>query len=136
MNKDKLHEELTEMHIRAMYDFIYPIDYSPVHPTPTSIRCRKNNAFDMYRYDNVFNARIKQLVCETISIVDDYAKPEPSQCVKKASVEDVIKPPVGLTPKMIWRQRRRQDIVDAMKRYADVGKVIPSEWIQQLADLQ
>ena len=54
------------------------------------------------------------------------------QCVVRAQVE---KPPLGLTPRYMWISERKSDIIRAMDRYSSAGKVIPREWIEELANL-
>ena len=46
------------------------------------------------------------------------------------------KPPIGLRPKVINDQFRRVEVLDAMRRYADAGKSIPTAWVVELMDLQ
>lgn len=45
------------------------------------------------------------------------------------------KPPLGLRPKYVWLQERRDEIMDAMNRYSHAGKVVPVEWIEELKAL-
>lgn len=45
------------------------------------------------------------------------------------------KPPLGLTPKNIWKAHRKLEIIDAMKRYIVNGKNVPIEWIEELNEL-
>jgi hypothetical protein len=40
--------------------------------------------------------------------------------------------PIGLRPRFILDYSRRLEILEAMKRYADNGKVIPVEWVDEL----
>lgn len=44
-------------------------------------------------------------------------------------------PPLGLTPKTIWQTMRKEQIFEAMKRYAKEGKTIPKAWIEELEEL-
>lgn len=63
---------------------------------------------------------------------------------KQISVDDVAKfidevgadrPPLGLRPKFIANQPRAIEIIDAMKRYVEHGKLIPLDWINELIDI-
>ena len=45
------------------------------------------------------------------------------------------KPPIGLEPRYLWDGRRKVDICEAIIRYTQVGKKIPREWMDELADL-
>jgi hypothetical protein len=49
--------------------------------------------------------------------------------------ESVIKPPLGLTPKCIWRLQRVQDISEAIERYTAANKAIPLEWVEEFNSL-
>lgn len=42
------------------------------------------------------------------------------------------KPPLGLMPYWIFRGKRIYDIICAVKRYANYGKKIPGEWLEEL----
>lgn len=53
--------------------------------------------------------------------------------VKEPELE---RPPIGLAPAYIWKAQRVGDIFAAMVRYNEAGKVIPSAWINELAELQ
>ena len=48
------------------------------------------------------------------------------------------KPPIGLMPREIYERisecKRIDDIIDAMKRYANVGKTVPIEWVEELEE--
>ena len=48
------------------------------------------------------------------------------------------KPPTGLIPARFWRERvlqeRITEILAAMQRYSEARKVIPQEWIDELAE--
>lgn len=46
-----------------------------------------------------------------------------------------IKPPLGIEPKWLWRERRREDLIAAMERYAKVGVKIPQEWFDEYTEL-
>lgn len=46
-----------------------------------------------------------------------------------------IKPPLGIMPRSYWDGRRQHDITDAIKRYLQVGKKIPEEWIEEYNEL-
>ncbi|MFP3637802.1 hypothetical protein [Paraburkholderia sp. SIMBA_054] len=44
-------------------------------------------------------------------------------------------PPLGLRPRYIASEERAIEIVAACKRYDDAGKTIPSEWVEELTEL-
>lgn len=46
------------------------------------------------------------------------------------------KPPLGLTPKSVWDTHRLIEIKEAIKRYIEVNKPIPIEWIEEYNELQ
>lgn len=52
-----------------------------------------------------------------------------------AYTPDIQKPPIGLKPKNIHNEERRKEIISAMRRYDDAGMDIPSEWIEELLEL-
>lgn len=45
------------------------------------------------------------------------------------------KPPVGLMPRKIWLETRFKEILDAIKRYSDVNKQVPMEWLNELTEI-
>lgn len=45
------------------------------------------------------------------------------------------KPPLGIMPMYIWRERRVKDICDAIKRYSLAGIHPPQEWFNELQSL-
>lgn len=47
----------------------------------------------------------------------------------------VKKPPLGLVPRNIANNLRMKEIILAMNRYVADNKKIPSEWINELVDL-
>ena len=48
---------------------------------------------------------------------------------------DNNKPPLGLKPRWLHEMHRIQEIIDAMKRYSEVEKPIPTEWVDELKEL-
>lgn len=44
----------------------------------------------------------------------------------------ITKPPIGLTPKWLWIEQRRNEIVKAMGRYKEAGLPIPKKWTKEL----
>lgn len=44
--------------------------------------------------------------------------------------------PIGVVPQDIWLKQRKQEILDAIKRYAESGIVIPVEWVKELKELE
>lgn len=49
------------------------------------------------------------------------------------TVREGIKPPLGLKPKSVHDFQRREEIEDAIMRYAQAGKDIPRDWINELS---
>lgn len=48
-----------------------------------------------------------------------------------------IKPPLGLMPEWFWKEKRLQDIKDAIRRYLTQSQIpIPSEWIAEQSLLE
>lgn len=45
------------------------------------------------------------------------------------------KPPLGLMPRQIWLENRRDDIYDAIARCRDAGKDVSRDWLNELLDL-
>ena len=45
------------------------------------------------------------------------------------------KPPIGLLPTHLWKNKRMMDISDAIARYVYNYKKIPNEWIVELEEL-
>lgn len=49
--------------------------------------------------------------------------------------EKVEKPPLGVMPRRIWQEKRSEDLVAAMVRYTEAGKLIDADWLRELSDL-
>lgn len=53
-------------------------------------------------------------------------------------MSNCTKPPRGLMPKEIYErecnEKRIVDILEAMARYSEAGKVIPVKWIEELGN--
>ena len=45
------------------------------------------------------------------------------------------KPPLGLVPKFVRNRERLEEINEAIKRYVDVDKEIPEEWLKERNEL-
>lgn len=41
------------------------------------------------------------------------------------------KPPLGIVPRYIWEEKRRDELVKAMNRYTAAGCRVPPEWIAE-----
>jgi hypothetical protein len=54
---------------------------------------------------------------------------------RSGTERNIQKPPLGLTPKWIIDEHRMQDIHEAIMRYNQAHKEIPSEWIQEYISL-
>lgn len=52
----------------------------------------------------------------------------------KDETEQYEKPPLGLIPRNIHRQKRALEIIAAMDRYVRANKPIPTEWFEELQD--
>lgn len=50
--------------------------------------------------------------------------------------EMITKPPLGITPLWLHRERRLKEICDAIKRYNEAGKQIPTEWLAEKETLE
>lgn len=48
---------------------------------------------------------------------------------------NIIKPPIGLTPRWIRDMERFEEIISAMERYSEAGVPIPIEWIEEVDEL-
>ena len=48
---------------------------------------------------------------------------------------NIVKPPLGLTPRWIHEMERFEEIISAMKRYSEAGIPIPIEWIEEVDEL-
>ena len=49
--------------------------------------------------------------------------------------EEHAKPPLGIIPKYIWDTKRMAAILDAMERYSNAQKPIPTNWVLELRTL-
>jgi hypothetical protein len=52
---------------------------------------------------------------------------------KKASFEQILRPPLGLRPKWLWLEQRRAEILQAICRYKEAGHNVPKKWLKELA---
>lgn len=48
------------------------------------------------------------------------------------SVRRKRKPPLGIMPTKLHRQKRMEDILNAMQRYTEADKQLPTEWLEEL----
>ena len=53
----------------------------------------------------------------------------------KIIMTNIIKPPLGLTPRWVHEMKRFEEIIAAMKRYSEAGLPVPTEWIEELDEL-
>ena len=44
-------------------------------------------------------------------------------------------PPIGLIPKFIRQEERFLEVGEAIKRYVDVDKPVPAEWVEEFNEL-
>lgn len=54
---------------------------------------------------------------------------------KEKYKEQKDRPPVGIMPRWLHREKRTNEIIAAMKRYNEFGKKIPAEWFIELCEL-
>ena len=68
---------------------------------------------------------------------DKYHQDTPPTELKSAVMGGVKrkKPPLGLIPHSIWKDKRVYEIVSAMDRFNDEGECIPPEWFTELYTL-
>ena len=59
----------------------------------------------------------------------------PKQGVKCFLEAEIIKPPLGLRPRLIHDTERKQSIVDAILRYIEANQDIPIEWMEEYIEL-
>lgn len=45
------------------------------------------------------------------------------------------KPPIGITPRHVWEERRMGVLLKAIARYYGEGYAVPSEWIEEYEEL-
>lgn len=80
--------------------------------------------------------------CElTWKNIDDTGKVLPECPIEAIDESELVpdgnkKPPLGIMPRAIWEEKRKKDIIDAMKRYMNEGAHIPLDWINELHDLE
>lgn len=58
-----------------------------------------------------------------------------TKTVTLAESPEQPKPPLGLMPRYIWLENRRDDIYDAIARYRAAGKDVSRDWLNELLDL-
>jgi hypothetical protein len=46
-----------------------------------------------------------------------------------------IKPPLGIEPELIWKQKRCYELVRAISRYDDANKGVDGGWFEELGEL-
>lgn len=45
------------------------------------------------------------------------------------------KPPLGITPKWFWDERRRDEIKEGIIRFMEANHTIPQNWVDEYNDL-
>jgi hypothetical protein len=60
----------------------------------------------------------------------------PEGWLKTAMEKSKSKPPLGIKPRMLWLQSRRDEIYNALFRYFAVDKPIPVEWIEEILEIE
>lgn len=49
--------------------------------------------------------------------------------------ESKTKPPLGIEPEYIWKQKRAFALVEAIARYSIAGMSVRNEWLAELGEL-
>ena len=90
-------------------------------------------------------AKLYQIVglaqpCESYYVSEQWLECFFSKVEDKEGAEPALKitearPPQGLKPRMVHEEERMNEIIAAMRRYAEAKKDIPQEWICELLDL-
>lgn len=96
------------------------------------IESDSNKPFRLYDF-SVGNFSISNEYCKTYIIKNKLE-------IKCEEIEDsfvpiIKKPPLGLTPQIIWYEQRIKDIEEAIDRYKKANKEIPLEWTDELLEL-
>ena len=53
----------------------------------------------------------------------------------KTQIEPIVKPPIGLRPKLVSDKERLNEVRSAIVRYYDAELKIPIEWIEEYNQL-
>ena len=61
---------------------------------------------------------------------------EAEKCEKEAMEKNNEKPPLGLTPRKLWDEKRTDEIRAAIERYNEAGAVIPAEWVEEYNEIK
>lgn len=56
--------------------------------------------------------------------------------IKESQMEQKEKPPLGIMPSFIWKEKRIEEIQEAMDRFMEIGKPIPQKWKDELKTLK
>ena len=76
---------------------------------------------------------MKKVYCQYGVTIDKCCRD--NDCINCNNSEEIKKPPLGLKPRWIHEQQRRQEIISAMERYSNADVPIPMEWIEELKEL-
>jgi hypothetical protein len=109
------------------------------------VRCYKRNGEGCYTIKNVLQVEYagKLVICwldmnsgkrEMVDFYEYsvYAHDNEDIAVKKP--KEYLQPPIGLCPRYIADTQRAREILAAMDRYLEAGKVIPAEWFRELSE--
>lgn len=50
-------------------------------------------------------------------------------------MERLVKSPLGIIPKNIWKKQRLRELRDAVERYLEANQIVPIEWIEEYNQL-
>jgi hypothetical protein len=60
-----------------------------------------------------------------------------SQIVSRATSESIeVKPPLGIQPRHLWIESRRDELYSAINRYREHMKHVPTGWLSELLELE
>lgn len=100
----------------------------------------KNNAkLVQWKYDNLPDSKYENRNDYSGPCWDSTCyyriNPKKKKLVKFNMITKAIKPPLGITPKYIVDESRKETISKAIIRYAEVKSAIPIEWITEYNEL-
>lgn len=75
------------------------------------------------------------ILCTTCFCISIYGVESSLPSNFKEKQEVINKPPLGLTPRNVWIQKRFIDVTDAIGRYFNAGLRIPTEWMDEYKEL-
>lgn len=85
----------------------------------------------VYMSDSPLQRRVVKTAFGEIYFPDWWASGLPvAEGIQKSS-----RPPLGLIPRFIRDEQRRDEVLAAMTRYAEANKTIPGEWAEELKEI-